>query len=61
MLTSRGVVSPANTVIGGDGQTTGAFSSGVAARSRSGLHLENGLPHTCRTVCVKPRPVNSYA
>jgi hypothetical protein len=50
----------ANTVVGGDSQTTGALSSGMASRSRPSLHRENGLPPPCRVVCIKPLPVNGY-
>lgn len=60
MLTSWRVVSPAYPVVGGDSQTLGTLSSGVAARHRSGLHRENGLPHPGRIVCVKHLPVNGY-
>jgi hypothetical protein len=60
VLTSRGTVAPANTVMGGDGQKSGAFSPGVATRHRQGLYRDNGLPHPCQLVCIKPLPVNGY-
>ena len=59
-VTPWGVVSSVDPVVGGDGKTIGALSSRVAARRRLGLHRENGLPHTCRVLCVKPQPVNGY-
>ena len=58
VLTSLGVVSPAYSVVGGDCQTPGTLSRGVAVRHRPSLHRENGVPHPCRTVCVKPLPVD---
>lgn len=61
MVLLWGVVSSVDPVVGGDGKTIEALSSRVAARRRRlGLHRENGLPHTCRVLCVKPQPVNAY-
>lgn len=57
---SVGRCSSVDPIVGGDGKTIGVLSSRVAASRRPGLHRENGLPDTCRVLCVKPQPVNGY-
>lgn len=57
LVPSRGAISPANSVPGGDGQAAGPLPAGVAEGSGQVLHRENRLPAPGGVGAVNTVPV----